>query len=220
MQTCPWNTAVCYLPPTSHCYRHLLGQYLNFFFNGVELLCYKRERMWMDFPQALIRQRCSSTDELGTGVAWPNTWVRTVVFGGLPPTLKLLLRSKREWMSKQNLELSVHFVQRAWAVSCTQLSLSLVSDCSVTELVKDTFCFLASYNFLWKAVWFGSMLTFRKVSAIIMNSQTQSVILNLYNFTPGDLKSIFWNVAAFSLTTRKKHFALPPAAGEQALPCL
>lgn len=62
------------------------------------------------------------------------------------------------------------------------------------------------------------MVTFRKVSAIVMNSQTQSVTQNLYNFTTGDLKSIFWNVAAFFLTATKKHFALPPADGDGHCP--
>lgn len=173
----------------------------------------------MDCSRVLVRQLCSNTDQLRTGVAWANTWGRILIFGGFSPTLKLLVRSEGEWaISKQNLELSVHFVQRAWAVSCTQLSLSPMPDCSVTKFVKGTFCFLTSYNFLWKAVWFGGMLAFRKVGAIIMNSQTQSLTQNLYNCTPGDLKSIFWNVAAFFLTAMKKYFALPSAAGDRHCP--
>lgn len=50
----------------------------------------------MDFPRVLIRQLCSSTDELATGVAWANTPVKILIFGGFSPTLKLLVRSEGE----------------------------------------------------------------------------------------------------------------------------
>lgn len=169
----------------------------------------------MDFPHVLIRQLCSSTDELRTGVAWAKTWVRILIFGGFSPTLKLLVRGRMSHLQTESWTFCPFCSKR---LGCQLHTAITVSNACVTEFVKGTFCFLASYNFLWKAVWFGGMVTFRKVSAIVMNSQTQSVTQNLYNFTPGGLKSIFWNVADFLLTATKKHFALPPAAGDRHCP--
>lgn len=175
--------------------------------------CCKRERVWMDFPHVLSRQLCSSTDELGTGVAW----VRILLFGGFSPTLKLLVRGRMSHLQTDSWTFCPFCSKSLGCQLHTAITVSnawLLCD----RICQGHFLFLASYNFLWKAVWFGGMVTFRKVSAIVMNSQTQSVTQNLYNFTTGDLKSIFWNVAAFFLTATKKHFALPPADVDRHCP--